>query len=115
MTTPNDPSQPQQGLTPDGLVNQLFDVILMQNPTDPRLAARHVIEFLSGALFYAVTSNKGDVVVFLTETLSTVITAASPDEASRKEMLKHVGDMFLAAANAPPIPAAAGKPVASKP
>jgi hypothetical protein len=110
MATPNEPSQ-QKGLTPDGLVEQLFTLVLAQNPSDPRGAAGHVIEFLLGSLFYAVSSNKGDVVVFLTETLGKTIATASPDEASRKAMLKQVGEMFLAAsADAPPAAAPAAKP-----
>lgn len=102
--TPNNPAQGQQPPSPDAFVNQLFDAALAQNMTDPRLAARQVIEFLSSSLFYAVSSTKYDVVVFLTETLIYVVTASSADDASRKELLKHVGDTFLAAANAPPIP-----------
>lgn len=90
MATPNDPKPP--GLTPDGLANQLFDAAFVQNPTDPRKAARQVIEFLGAALFYAVTSSKNDVIVFLTETLIYVVSASSADEASRKEMLKKVSD-----------------------
>lgn len=98
MPTPND-SKPQ-ALTPDGLANQLFDHAFVQNPTDPRKAAGQVIEFLGAALFYAVTSSKNDVIVFLTETLIYVVSASSADDASRKEMLKKVGDTI---ANALPI------------
>lgn len=107
MTTPNDASN---GLTPERLANQLFDAALTQNTGDPREVARRVIEFLASSLFYAVTSAKSNVIVFLTETLILMISAQSADEAARKEMLKHVGDTI---ANAPPIPAnqpAAGKP-----
>lgn len=105
MSTPNDPKAP--GLTPDGLANQLFDVAFVQNPTDPRKAARQVIEFLGAALFYAVTSSKNDVIVFLTETLIYVVSASSADEASRKEMLKKVSDTIAnAIPSAPTGPAA---------
>jgi len=101
MTTPpSDPTQAQSP-TPDGFVNQLFDAALAQNMTDPRLAARQVIDFLASSLFYAVSSSKGDVVVFLTETLIYIVSASSTDEAARTEMLKRVGDVI---ANAPPIP-----------
>jgi len=107
MTTPSDP---KQGLTPDGLANQLFDVALMQNQTDPRQAARQVVGFLTDALFYAVTSSKSDVIVFLTESLI-FVASVSGDETARKELLKHIGDTI---ANAPPLPtskpASPGKP-----
>lgn len=98
MTTPNDASN---GLTPERLANQLFDAALTQNMGDPSEVARRVIEFLASSLFYAVTSAKSNVIVFLTETLILMIAATSPDEAARKEMLKHVGDTI---ANAPPSP-----------
>lgn len=107
MTTPNDASN---GLTPERLANQLFDAALTQNMGDPSEVARRVIEFLTSSLFYAVNSSKTNVIVFLTETLILMISATSPDEAARKEMLKHVGDTI---ANAQPIPAAT--PAASKP
>ena len=114
MTTPN-PNDPAKGLTPDSLVNQLFDVALMQDMSDPHKAARQVIDFLASSLFYAITSSKNDVVVFLTETLIYVVSASSADEASRKELLKHVGDTI---ANAPPISVskpADGQPAVGKP
>jgi hypothetical protein len=105
MMTPSDPNQPQ-GLTPQGLANQLFDVAVSQalaeKITDPREAARRVVGFLTDSLFYAVTSTKQDFVVFLAETLILVVSSSSGgDEAARKELLKHVGDTI---ANAPPIP-----------
>jgi hypothetical protein len=105
MTTPNDPSQ--QPLTPNGLVEQLFNAAFAQNP---REAASQVIDFLASSLFYAVTSAKRDVVVFLTEAIIYVVSASSADEAARKELLKHVGDTI---ANAPPIQT--NKPAAGKP
>jgi len=117
MTTPtkSDPNQPQ-ALTPQGLANQLFDVAVAQNfgqkSGDPREAARQVVGFLTESLFYAVSSTKNDLIVFLTETIILVVSSSSAgDEAARKELLKHVGD---AIANAPPLPvnkpAAAGQP-----
>jgi hypothetical protein len=91
-------------------VNQLFDVAIMQNNIkDPREAAHQVIDFLAAALFYAVTSSKGDVVVFLTETLILLASRTSEDEPSRKELLKHIGDTI---ANAPAIP---GNPLDAPP
>jgi hypothetical protein len=115
MTTP--PSNPNQvpGLTPDGLANQLFDAAISQafaqKVSDPREAARHVIQFLTEALFYAVNSSKNDVVVFLTETLIFVASSSvGGDEAARKELLKHIGDTI---ANSPPLPV--NKPAAGKP
>src|SRR5574342_217860 len=93
----------QKGLTPDGLAGQLFDVAISQNPSDPRGAARQVVDFLASALFYAITSSKGDVIVFLTEALIYMASASAEDEAARKELLKHIGDTI---ANAPPIPGA---------
>ena len=114
MTTPNDPNQ-AQGLTPEGLANQLFDATiaqaLAQNITDPRESARRVIGFLTEALFYALSSSKNDPVVFLTETLIYVVSASSADEAARKELLKHVGDTIANAQSA----AAASKPAAAQP
>jgi hypothetical protein len=109
MPTPNEAKM----LTPDGLVNQLFDGAVMQNPTDPRLAARQVISFLANALLYALTSSKNDPVVFLTEALVDVIAATTAgDEAARKELLKYISDMLVSAAN-PAVPADA--PAAVKP
>lgn len=112
MTTPNDPNQPQ-GLTPERLASQLFDATLSLAGTqkvDPREAARHVIAFLTEALFYAVTSTKNDVIAFLTETLIYTASAASAgDENARKELLKHIGETI---ANAPPLP---GKAAPAKP
>ena len=112
MPTPSDPNQ--QGLTPEGLANQLFDAAvsqaLSQNITDPRDAARRVVGFLTDALFYALTSTKNDLVVFLTETIIYAVSSqAGGDEAARKELLKHVGDTI---ANAPPLPS---KPASAKP
>jgi hypothetical protein len=99
MPTPN-PTDPNVNmLSPDGLANQLFDAAIQQYKTDPREAARRVIQFLTEALFYAVSSAKGDVVVFLTETIIYVVSSASPDEAARKEMLRSVGETI---AGAPP-------------
>lgn len=113
MTTPNDPNQ-AQGVTPEGLANQLFDAAvsqaLSQNITDPREAARRVVGFLTDSLFYALASTKNDLVVFLTETIIYVVSSSSGgDEAARKELLKKVGDTI---ANAPPLPV---KPATGKP
>jgi hypothetical protein len=105
-TTPSNPNQ-APGLTPDSLVNQLFDVALMQSTTkNPHEIAQQVIDFLGAALVYALTSSKRDVVVFLTETLIYVVSASSVDENARKEMLKQVGETILSAGSKP----MAGKP-----
>src|SRR6185436_4912442 len=89
-TTPTTNDQ-SKGLTPDGLVNQLFDVAIMHNNLkDPREAARQVIDFLAASLFYAVTSAKSDVLVFLTETIIVLAAKTCDDEPSRKELLKHI-------------------------
>lgn len=120
MTTPSDPNQAQL-LTPEGLANQLFDVAMSQaiaqKVTDPREAARRVVGFLTDALFYAITSSKNDVIAFMTETLVYLVSAQAGDEASRKELLKHVGDTIAnaplgkpATAGAPGKPATAGAP-----
>ena len=104
--TPNNPTQ-NQGLTPDGLVEQLFNVALAQSASkDPREISQQVIDFLGAALVYALNASKRDVVVYLTETLVYVVSASSADEAARKEMFKQVGETILAAGNKP----AAGKP-----
>ena len=85
MTTPSDPNQPQ-GLTPEGLANQLFDAAIAQamaqNMNDPREAARRVIIFLSEALVYAISSTAGD-------------------DVARKALLKNVGETIM---TAPPLP-----------
>lgn len=109
MTIPSDAPKP---LSPDGLANQLFDLALAQNTADPRAAAGQVIQFLTSALFYAVTSSKSDVIVFLTETIIYAVSASSPDEAARKEMLKKIGDTI---ADAPPLPVPAGPSAVGKP
>lgn len=105
---PTNPSNPQgqQPLTPDSLASQLFDAAFMQNKmTDPRQAAQQVIGFLTEALFHAVTAAKHDVIVFLTESLIYVASTSVPDgdEASRKELLKKIGDTIT---GAPPFPSA---------
>lgn len=106
MTTPSKPNQ-SPGLTPDGLVNQLFDAALMHSTTkDPREIAQQVIDFLGAALVYALTSSKRDVTVFLTETLIYVVSVSSVDENARKEMFKQVGETIIAAGSKP----AVGKP-----
>ena len=104
--TLNQAQSQAQNLTPEGLANQLFDAAISQamaqKVSDPREAARWVIQFLASALFYAVNSSKNDVVVFLTETLIfAASTSVAGDEDARKELLKHIGDTI---ANAPPIP-----------
>lgn len=122
MTTPSNPNQPQ-GLTPNDLAEQLFNVAFAQNMKDPKEAARQVIEFLASSLFYAITMTKGDVIVFLTDTLIRVIAASSPDDSARKELLKHVSEIIAGAqvANAPAAPPAAptvspaGTPTVVKP
>jgi hypothetical protein len=110
-TNPNDANK----LTPDGLVNQLFDKVLMQNPAEPRQAARQVVDFLMASVLYALTSSKHDPVVFLTETLVNVVGAMSPDEGPRKEMLKYISEMLAAAAEGPPAAATQPQPAAGKP
>lgn len=112
MTTPNVPGT--QAISPDQLVNQLFDAAITQSQNDLRVAARTVIVFLTEALFYAVTSAKNDPIVFLTETLLYAVANSSGDEVSRKEMLKHVSDLIAKAADSPPPNKPAGKP-AGKP
>ncbi len=87
-------------LTPEGLVEQLFNGVLQQNLANPKQAAGQVIAFLSKALFYAITSSKNDPVVFLTETLILAASSSAEDETARKELLKYIADMI---SNAPPI------------
>ena len=108
MTTPSNPSQPQS-LTPEGLASQLFDIAVMQNQTDPRQAAGHVIDFLASSLFYAVTSDKRDVLAWLKEAVIYIASASAPDEAARRALLKRVGEEI---ANAPPVAAPAAPPPA---
>lgn len=97
MPTPN---EAPKMMTPEDLVNQLFNGVFMQNPTDPQLAARQVISFLMNALLYALTSSKNDPIVFLAEALADVIMmVTNGDEISRKGLLKHVSDLFAGAAN----------------
>jgi hypothetical protein len=104
------PNDATKTWTPQELTDQLFNAIAVQCKHDPRATAQQTIVFLTTALFYAVRSSKNDVVVFLIETLINVATALTDDEASRKELLKHIGDTIT---NAPPLPT--GKPAASKP
>jgi hypothetical protein len=97
MTTkPNSPAQGQP-VTPEVLVNQLFDAAVMAGGGDP---TEHVIGFLTNSLFYALTSAKRDLIVFLTEALLYISAMSAPDEASRKELLKKISETLL---NAPPL------------
>jgi hypothetical protein len=105
----NQNSPTQQQMSPQDLTNQLFNAMAVQCKHDPQATAQQTIVFLTTALFYAVRSAKHDVVVFLIETLINVATALTDDEASRKELLKNIGDTIT---NAPPLPA--GKPEAGK-
>ncbi len=107
MTTPSDSTQ-AQGLTPQGLAEQLFNMAIAQGVTDPRVASSQVIDFLGSSLFYAITSSKNDVIAFLAETLIRVVSVSAGDEAARKEMLKHIGDTI---ATAHLIPVTASVPV----
>ena len=107
MTTA--PTNQDQGLTPESLANRLFDMALTQSTTkDPTEISQQVIDFLGGALVYALTSAKRDIVLFLTETLIMVVSAHSPDQNSRQEMLKKIGETI---ATAPPLtPPPSGPP-----
>lgn len=105
MTPPTEPKP----VNPEGLANQLFDLAILQFPSDPRRAGMEVVRFLTDALFYSIASNKIDVIVYLTERLIVIASQSSPDEASRKELLKNIGDTI---ANAPQLPV---NPEAAKP
>ncbi len=109
--TPSNPNQPQ-GLTPELLANQLFDAVMTQGAIkDPREIGRVTARFLADALYYAITSTKDDPIVFMTEVIIHLASAATAgDDAGRKELLKHIGDTIT---NAPPIPV--GKPPATNP
>jgi len=111
MTPPTQNPNEAKGLTPNGLASQLFDVAMSQT-TDPKLAARHTIDFLAASLFYAVNVSKGDIVVFLTETLIYIVSAGSVDENARTTMLKQVSEII---ANAPLPDELAKKKAAAKP
>jgi len=119
MPNPTNPNDANKQLTPDVLVNQLFDKVLMQNPSQPRQAARQVVDFLMASVLYALSSSKDDPVVFMTETLVNVIGAMAPDEGPRKEMLKYISEMLAAAAEGPPAaaqqPTTPQQPAAGKP
>ena len=110
MTTkPTNPAQGQP-VTPEVLVNQLFDAAVMAGGGDP---TEHVIGFLTNSLFYALTSAKRDLIIFLTEAVLYVAAMSSPDEAARKELLKKISDTLL---NAPPLqPPTAQAPAPAKP
>jgi hypothetical protein len=95
MPTPN---EAVKMLTPDGLTNQLFDGAWKQNPKDPQLAARQVIDFLASALLFALKSSKNDPVVFLTGALIDVIGFTAEDENARKELLTHISGILTQAA-----------------
>ena len=108
MTTPNEPTQ----LTPERLANDLFDKIFMQNPANARLAADHVIAFVTETLMYALKSAKEDPVIYTTQMVIYLVSSISVDEAARKEMLKKVGDLIT---NAPPLQVAKAPPGPGKP
>lgn len=97
-TAPNQPNQ-DQGLSPEGLTNRLFDMALAASATkDPTEISQQVIDFLGGSLVYALTSAKRDIIVFLTETLLMVVSANNPDPTSRAGMFKKIGETFANAA-----------------
>lgn len=102
MTPPSDPNS-NQGLSPNGLAEQLFNAALMQNPSDPRLVARNVIGFLMNSLMYALNASKNDPIVFLTEALVNVVASSSEDDAARREVLKYISAMLAQAADQAPV------------
>jgi hypothetical protein len=79
MSMPNEPKV----LSSKELADQLFDAALSQVNGDLREAARQVIIFLKDALVYAVS-------------------ATASDEASRKGLLKSVGESIIVLAAPPP-------------
>jgi len=97
MPAPNDPNT--KAVSPEQLVEQLFNLALIQYRNDIRETTNQVIDFLTKSLIYAVVSAKGDPIVFLTETLIRMVSSSSADEASRKELLKNVGDTIASAAS----------------
>ena len=74
---PNDSAQ--QGLSPEGLASQLFDVAIQQFPANPREAVRKVIQFLTEAIIYSIT------------------VATSGNEWARKALLVEVGQSIATA------------------
>ena len=103
MTTAPNNQNPNEGLTPESLASRLFDMALIQSTSkDPTEISQQVIDFLGGALVYALTSDKRDIVVFLTQTLIMVIKANSPDANACRDLLKKVGDTIVNALPAEP-------------
>jgi len=96
MPASNDPNT--KAVSPEQLVEQLFNLALIQYRNDIRETTNQVIDFLTKSLIYAVVQAKGDPIVFLTETLIRMVSSSSADEASRKELLKNIADTFAAAA-----------------
>jgi hypothetical protein len=69
-------NDPVKTMSPPDLANQLFDVAIGQYKNDPREAARQVINFLTEALVYAISSSAGD-------------------DVARKALLKSVGESII--------------------
>jgi len=116
MTTPANNQNQTEGLTPESLANKLFDIALSQGgTTDPEQLSQQVIDFLGGALVYALTSAKRDVVIFFTETLLYFAAHSSPDPAQRAAVLKQISDAFAHAAAAPAAASPPGAPVGAPP
>ena len=117
MTTPTPNNV--QSMSPQGLVEHLFNTAFMQNPKDARLIATQVIDFLGRALFHAIGAAKHDPVVYMTEALINTIVATSEDESARKEVLKHISNMLAQVAAQPTTPqqpaTSTGRPTAGKP
>ncbi len=84
------PSDGTKQMTPADLANQLFDAAILQHQSDPREAARLVINFLMEATVYAVVATAGD-------------------DVARKAMLKSVGET-ISSAQPQPQPQPQSKP-----
>jgi hypothetical protein len=80
MPSTNEP----RALSPKDLADQLFDAALLQVKGDYREAAGQVILFLKEALVYAALASAGG------------------DEASKKGLLKSVGESIVAMTLPPP-------------
>jgi hypothetical protein len=134
------PQNNVQTMSPQGLVEHLFNTAFMQNPREARQIATQVVEYLSQALshavdsakldpasyakvielvgrafFHAIVSAKYDPVAYMTEALISTVVVTSEDDAARREVLKHISGILAHVATQPAASQQPGGPTGNPP